>query len=142
MGGYAAFRWAMNRPDLFCAAGSFAGSLLMDDIFRKFLEGTQPGGDDFYTAFGTLDRMVETDNDIFYMVRKNQKEGKPLPRMFMVCGTEDFGYRQNVAARDRLIAEGCDVTWHTSPGIHSMDCWDPFIPTFFDWLNGKKEGAM
>ena len=35
MGGFGAFRLAMNRPDLFCKAGAFAGSIEMPTIVER-----------------------------------------------------------------------------------------------------------
>lgn len=134
MGGFAAFRWAMNCPEKFSCAGSFAGALDMPVIFARYLEGIQPGGPDFLYAFGSLDRMKETENDIFYMAEKNLKKGVAIPRLFMVCGKDDFGYDQNVVARDKLLKAGCNITWKQVPGVHGYDCWDPCVPEFIDWL--------
>lgn len=141
MGGFAAFRWAMNRPDLFAKAGSFAGALAMHDIFTKYLQGIQPGGPAFVHAFGTPDRLKDTENDIAYMAKMNIQKGIPIPKLYMICGTEDFGFDQNVMARDALVEAGCDLVWKTVPGAHDFDCWDPYVPDFFNWLTTDNQNV-
>jgi putative tributyrin esterase len=138
MGGFAAFRWAMNRPDLFCKAGAFAGALAMPIIFHRFVQGIQPGGDDFYYAFGNESRLNSTENDILHMLEKRLAEGTSLPKLYMLCGTGDFGWDLNDWMQAELRKAGADLLFRAVPGIHSYDCWDPYIPEFFDWLLGGK----
>ena len=141
MGGFAALRWAMNRPNLFSLAGSFAGALDMSVIFERYLQGTQPGGPDFIYSFGRLERLKETKNDIFYMAHKNLQDGILIPKLYMICGEDDFGFDLNVAARDKLLNIGCNLTWKQVPGIHSFDCWDPYVPEFMEWLFSNRNAA-
>ncbi len=137
MGGFAVFRWAMNCPDAFSRVGAFAGALAMPVIFHRFVEGTQPGGPDFYHAFGSEARISNNENDILYMLKKNRAAGVDVPKLFMLCGTEDFGWDLNDWMRGELLQAGADLTFRAVPGDHSYDCWDPHICGFFDWLNGQ-----
>lgn len=134
MGGFAAFRWAVNRPEQFEAVGAFAGAIYMEDIFRKYLEGTQPGGPDFINSFGNLGRLVCTDNDIFHMTAQNIKEGKKNPRMYLLCGKDDFGFEQNKAAFRLLRQAGAEPEFHEVEGAHSFGCWDPYITDMFTFF--------
>jgi len=133
MGGYAAFRLAMNRPDLFARAGAFAGSIGMPMIFERFERGIQPGNVDFYHAFGEYQRLVGNTNDVIHMTRQCVQQGW-VPKLYMFCGTEDFGYALNTIARDDLRRAGADVTWKQAPGVHNFDCWDTQLPDFLQWL--------
>lgn len=142
MGGFAAFRWAVNRPEQFDAAGAFAGAIYMEDIFRKYLEGTQPGGPDFINSFGNLERLIRTENDVFYMTAKNIREGKKNPRMYLLCGRDDFGFEQNKAAFRLLKEAGEDPVFHEVEGAHSFGCWDPYIIEMFTFfMNGGKDNG-
>ena len=136
MGGFAAFRLALNRPELFCRAGAFAGAVGMPMIFERFERGIQPGHDDFYHAFGSYENLVRNDNDVIHSACRCAKIG-PAPKLFMFCGTEDFGYALNTIARDDLRLAGADVTWREGPGGHSFDCWEGWLPDFLSWI---KEG--
>ena len=62
-----------------------------------------------------------------------------VPDLYMVCGSDDFGYALNTIARDDLKAAGANVIFREVPGIHSYDCWDPQIEPFLDWLQGKEK---
>ena len=133
MGGFAAFRLAFNRPELFSRAAAFAGSIAMPMIFERYLRGIQPGHDDLNYAFGSYENLVNNRNDVIWMAKQRVREGT-APRLYMYCGTEDFGYALNTIARDDLIHAGADVTWSESPGEHGFDCWDGQLPAFFNWL--------
>ncbi|HPF86530.1 MAG TPA: alpha/beta hydrolase-fold protein [Candidatus Limiplasma sp.] len=133
MGGFAAFRLALNRPELFSRAGSFAGAIGMPMIFERFERGIQPGHDDFYHAFGSYQNLVGNDNDILHLAKQRVAEGA-APLFYMFCGTEDFGYALNTIARDDLRHLGADVTWCEASGEHGFDCWDGQLPAFLDWL--------
>jgi putative tributyrin esterase len=133
MGGFASFRLALNRPDLFSRAGSFAGSIGMPMIFERFERGIQPGHKDFYHAFGSYRDLVGNDNDVIHLAKLRVAEGV-APRLYMFCGTEDFGYALNTIARDDLRHMGADVTWREGPGEHGFDCWDGHLNDFLDWL--------
>lgn len=133
MGGFAAFRLALNRPALFESAAAFAGSIGMPMIFERFERGIQPGHDDFYHAFGSYKNLVGNENDVVWMAGRRAAEGL-APRLYMVCGTEDFGYALNTIARDDLKKIGADVTWRETTGTHSFECWDRELPAYLDWL--------
>ncbi len=135
MGGFAAFRLALNRPGLFASAAAFAGSIGMPMIFERFERGIQPGHDDFYHAFGSYQNLVGNDNDVIWLAKRRVME-KTAPRFFMFCGTEDFGYALNLIARDDLRKAGADVTFLEAPGEHNFACWDPQLPAYLHWLMG------
>lgn len=139
MGGYGAYKWAVNRPEMFSRAGSFAGALDMADIFYQFTQGRQPGGEDFYHAFGSLENMKETENDVLWTAEQQLKRGVELPKLWAMIGRQDFGYRQNLNARDRLQAMGADLTFLEGEGAHSYDVWDRYLEPFFQWLLREEE---
>lgn len=134
MGGFGALRLAMNRMDAFSKAGSFAGSIEMPTIVERNARGIQPGGADFIWAFGGYENMINNSNDVVYMARSCQDKAR-LPEVYMIVGTEDFGYALSLMARDDLLAAGARVKWVETPGEHSFDCWDPLLPAFLDWLD-------
>ena len=138
MGGFASFRLALNIPETFSRAGAFAGSIGMPMIFERFERGIQPGNVDFYHAFGGYRNLVGNDNDVIALAGKRVAEGI-APRLYMCCGTEDFGYALNTIARDDLRRAGADVTWREGPGEHNFACWDRQLPDFLDWLEEKSE---
>ncbi len=137
MGGFGALRLVMNRLDLFCKVGSFAGSIEMPTIVERYARGIQPGGEDFRWAFDGYENMVRNSNDVIYLARQCEDKDR-LPEIYMVIGLDDFGYALNMIARDDLLAAGAKVRWVEVPGSHSFDCWDPALPAFLNWLESKE----
>lgn len=140
MGGFGALRLAVNCPRWFSKVGAFAGSIEMPTIIERNARGIQPGGDDFRWAFGGYENMVQNKNDVIYMAGQCV-EANQMPEVYLVCGTEDFGYALNLIARDDLRKMGAKVTWREALGIHSYNCWDPELPAFLDWLEGKGDAT-
>ncbi len=138
MGGYVAYKLALNNPDKYCAAGAFGGAL---DII-SILSGTANDGHvalspTFANAFGDADHIRETDGDIIWLASKLAAEGR-CPRLWSLVGIRDFGYRQVLGAVKQFKEAGCDMTDLYGDGGHSFDLWDKHVETFLDWLNIPK----
>lgn len=134
MGGYGAFRLAMNLPDAFAGAGAFAGAISLPTIVERVQRGIQPGGPDMLYAFGSYERLIRNENDVVWLARQRVAEGN-CPRLYMMCGTEDFGYALNTIARDDLRNAGADVTWRQGEGVHSFSCWNQWLEDFMSWMD-------
>lgn len=138
MGGYVAFKLALNYPDKFCAAGAFGGALDIVNI----VGGT--AGDNlkpnlFSNAFGSADAIRHTESDIIWLAEQLSREGR-CPRLWSVVGDQDFGFGQVRGACEKFRAVGADLTALYEKGTHSFDLWDNCIEPFFDWLGlGKGE---
>ncbi len=52
----------------------------------------------------------------------------------MACGTEDSLFDANVAFKDKLLADGFDLTWEEGPGVHDWAFWDAYIEKAIKWL--------
>ena len=109
MGGYGAFKLGLRASETFSAVASLSGGL---DV-------TGLGG---------------SENDLFYLAEKLKESGKPLPKMYQWCGTEDFLYEDNLKMRDHLRKLGYDLTYEESPGDHQWKYWDEKIQTVINWL--------
>ena len=130
MGGYGAFKLALRRPDLFAAAGSFAGAV---DIQSPVMKRRN---DSFGQIFGET---PDPEDDLFALASLVKEQGKPIPRLFQFCGTEDFLYKDNLRFRDHLRSLSFPVTFREERGIHDWDVWDRNIPAFLDWLDNPGE---
>ncbi|MBO5503357.1 MAG: esterase family protein [Lachnospiraceae bacterium] len=133
MGGYGAFRLALERPENYAAAVSLSGGL---DVVGRNNHRNKPGAPkesaDMKAVFG--DAPIEgTDNDLYALLPKRAKEGR-LPKLYMCCGTEDFLYETNVNFRDTMQTQGIELTYDEGPGIHNWDYWDPQIRKVLQWL--------
>ena len=92
----------------------------------------------FEGIFGDLNKVAGSENDLFYLAEQLKASGKPLPKMYQWCGTEDFLYEENVKMRDHLRNLGYDLTYEESPGDHQWKYWDEKIQTVLNWLPIRK----
>ncbi|MDD4797382.1 MAG: hypothetical protein PHO66_06410, partial [Eubacteriales bacterium] len=86
---------------------------------------------------GDLDR-TGTLEDPLFQARSIVAQGKPAPRIYHACGTEDFVLESARYTRDFFEAfEGdpFDYTYEEYPGIHEWAFWDDHIQDFLKFIN-------
>lgn len=141
MGGYIAYKWAFTHPEQFAKVGGFAGSIDIVSLLRKHIG---PGKEDFghylENAFGRPEEIEDTKDDLFWLAQEQLKKETQLPKCWMVCGTEDFGYELCRAAGTRLENMGICFNWEEGRGAHDFAMWDRYIEPFFEWLGLEKGG--
>ncbi|KMK75504.1 alpha/beta hydrolase [Alkalihalobacillus pseudalcaliphilus] len=126
MGGYGAFKLALNHPDRFAAAASLSGALdirsrTLADAGRKFdliLGGKDPQG---------------TSADLFHLIDKH-KNNPNRPLLYQSCGTEDFLYEDNQRFTAHCQKSGYELTTDYGPGDHNWEYWDDQIQAVLKWL--------
>ena len=130
MGGYGAFKLALNKPNLFAAAISLSGVL---DIVDAMSHPIHPSlnADDY---FGGMEKLVGSYNDLFAQIETIQRQSVSIPKLYMACGTEDFLHDMNIRFRDFAHSKGVDLTYEEGPGAHTWDFWDTYIQRALDWL--------
>ena len=131
MGGYGAFKLALNFPERYAAAASFSGAL--------DLNGT------WFTARTELKRLVfggslekGSVSDLFHVAQKLACSRKPKPRLYQWCGTEDFLYQDNLRFRDHARKIKLPVDYSEGPGGHTWDKWDEQIEKALAWMKLEK----
>jgi putative tributyrin esterase len=131
MGGYGAFKMALNKPEQFAAGISLSGVL---DIVSVMKNPIHPifNVDEY---FGGLEKLKGSGNDLFAQLQKLQGDGITLPRLFMACGVDDELYEMNIKFRDFAKSVSVDLTYEESPGGHTWDYWDQNIQRALDWLD-------
>lgn len=132
MGGYGAYALAMTYPGQYSAAAALSAAFLP----LRFGRDTEPFWQDI---FGTMSEYTGGENDLIALSSRLVREGAPLPRLYMWCGTEDGLYSQNIAMRDHLNKLGWeDFTYEESAGNHNWRCWDEKIQTVLAWLHAGR----
>jgi putative tributyrin esterase len=134
MGGYGAFKLALNHPQRYAAAASLSGAL---DVAarRRRSEATEEmemifGGDP-----------AGTRHDLFRAAELLAAGPAPRPRLFQWCGTEDSLLADNRAFRDHARRLGLDLTYAEGPGGHEWGCWDAHIRDVLAWLPLARGGG-
>lgn len=129
MGGYGALKLGLRAGDTFGAVASLSGAVDISTFFDSYTNDSL-----FFDIFGSKERATGSDDDLFALADKLARSGKPLPKIYMWCGTEDFLYEDNTRMRDSLQSLGYDLTYEESPGNHSWTYWDEKIQTVLRWL--------
>lgn len=137
MGGYGALRIGLARPERYSAIGCFSmgafmqapkGQIVLNPLVTRWLE----------LAFGVTDpsELKGTEHDPIALADKAIKAGKPLPRIFQTCGTEDDPQILEVVRITHALLQDKPVeySYYEAPGGHTWTFWDEWIQKFLKWL--------
>lgn len=143
MGGYGAYKLALSCPEQFCAAASLSGAL---DLAGQMAQAKEDPSDSFYSAminnFGSLNGLKDTPNDLFWLVKRNLQEGRPMPALFQSVGTEDFLYRCNQNFRKFAAEQKVELFYEEGPGVHDWAYWQDRLPEVFRWLSSLGDNPV
>ncbi len=145
MGGYGAFKFAMQRPEMFAACGNFSGPIgiiprtpiapdeklgqpcLRDDFCEKQF-GT------LWAAFGSAAKLRNTESDNLYMLEQHVKVGTVLPKFYMAIGAQDPGAQDGYAVMDYMTSLGLEFTQVRDQGMHDWQYCNRHVEAFLDWI--------
>lgn len=133
MGGFGAFKWALNKPKMFSAAASFSGVLDLPDFFtensqqKKLCEQLDLIGDLGilkHAIFGNHP-ITNTSNDLVFQLNQAISEKTCLPDLFQFCGEDDpiLPYNQKFFEAAKCYPN-LTYQYQTKPGNHDWDYWD------------------
>ena len=130
MGGYGAFKAALNRPGLYAAAASFSGALDAPAFATRFGEAMGRA------IFGDADPAAAPHNllRVADILAADPTALAACPKLFQACGTEDQLHAANIAFRDHARALGLPLHYVEGPGNHEWGYWDARIRDTFAWL--------
>ena len=141
MGGYGAFKAALRNPESFAAAASLSGGMSCgagpgwNCTSADNRPSAVPTARFERAAFGENRELLKPEeNDLKVLLKAAMDSGKPMPKLYQACGTEDFVYACNREYRDYAIQLGAPLTYEEGPGIHNWDFWDPYIRRVVVWL--------
>jgi putative tributyrin esterase len=136
MGGYGAIRNGLVYSDTFSCIGALSSALIIDQARQSTNDSPMFMGQRSYfeSVFGDLTKLDGSDKDYKALVLKHVRSGKPLPKIYMCCGKDDFLLSANQDYRDFLREQNADLTYEEGPGSHEWDFWDTYIRKFIDWL--------
>ncbi len=120
MGGYGAFKLALDRPELFRSAVSHSGAL----HFGRSLDGPD---EEYNREFRRVIGEPGPGNrcDIHSIV--DHMPADKLPAMRFDCGTEDFLLWANQEFHSHLVAKRIDHEYQEFPGDHEWAYWDEHV---------------
>jgi putative tributyrin esterase len=129
MGGYGAFKWALQQPERFAAAASLSGVLHLAGARTSRVRPEDPRM--MERIFGGRDIDGGSD-DLGWLL--TQHAAADLPDLYVCCGTDDELFEDNVFFRDACADAGVPVTTTFGPGDHEWGYWDAKIQDVLAWL--------
>ena len=139
MGGYGALKVALEKPEKYCACASLSGAVDLESVYESTRAGGIEGPFRWEDVFERPEAIVGSDADLFALIEKRRREGRPIPRIYLTVGTEDFIYPANLSATARLETMVVDLTYAEHPGIHDWDFWDAHLQDVLDWFRLKND---
>jgi S-formylglutathione hydrolase FrmB len=150
MGGYGAITLALRYPATFAAAASHSGVLSPLEFApppfgrKPFPRADSAGFARSKVRFAPIFRVVfGADSAGWYardpatLASRLVAAGKPLPALFVDCGTEDTYLPESRAFREALAARGIAVTYHEWPGAHTWEYWRAHAAGSLSWIASR-----
>lgn len=126
MGGYGALKLGISCPERFSRVAALSAMTKPEGLFDNLPDAAA-------TIWGSREEIKGTVNDLYHSMELLLKSGKQLPEFYLICGTEDFLYEDDMefytAWKDRV-----NLTAHWEPGTHEWGFWDRNIQRVLDWL--------
>lgn len=132
MGGYGAFKIALNYPDKYNAAASLSGVL---DLASRVME--RKNEIIWKAIFGDVNNVKGSRDDILYLAETIDKS-KPIPNLFACVGTSDQLYKNNLDAVAAIKNCGIPVQYEEGEGSHTWEFWDLWIQKALSFFELKK----
>lgn len=122
MGGYGALKLALSKH--YAMGCSLSGAVDM----ASRMEGTDRSWE-LHLIFGSKKEMVAAGGDLFVLADQCKKSGQ-MPKIYCVCGTEDFLYEDNLRFKHHMEnLRWPDFTYEEFPGTHNWEFWDHHVQT-------------
>jgi S-formylglutathione hydrolase len=134
MGGFAAIKWALKRPDLFVFVGALSPSI--EVVHRRFnIRQKFQGIEEWWrlrTVFGPPGSETRQASDPFVLVQTARAAATPY--IYLTVGDQERFLEPNRKFAMALERRGFQFEFHTKPGTHNWSQWDKQIPECFDSL--------
>jgi putative tributyrin esterase len=130
MGGFAAIKLALTRPDLFSFAGAISPAI--DVPSRRFTWRRAEQSWRFRVIFGPADSRTRQACDPFVLVQS--ADPAVTPYIYQTAGEQEPLLEPNRRFVARLRARHFLFEFHTKPGGHDWGEWDQQVPGCFESL--------
>jgi putative tributyrin esterase len=134
MGGYGAFKAALQRPELYAAAASFSGVLSIAVL--QLLPQTDPRRDEFALLFGELETLVGGEHDPAVWLENAAKNTSQPPRLFISVSRQEDIYPLSGMFHEACQSLGVQSEYHEEDGGHDWLFWDRQIRRFLSSVLG------
>lgn len=139
MGGYGAFKAAFLRPELYSAAASFSGLLLMNEhALRSETPVSNKLRKELGLIYGGLDQIAGSVNDPLAWLAGAAGRTETLPELYAACGLQDELLQINESFVSQAREHGIRVAYVTDAGAHTWEFWEKHLAL---WLEKRYAAA-
>lgn len=136
MGGYGALKIAFRNPERYAAV---VGLSSVTDIVARIR--SRQWAQDAVNIWGEdAETSVEGSEDDLFALAEKLKQAPVRPRIFQICGTEDFLYQDNIRFRDFIQPLGLEYSYFEEPGEHCWEDWNRWLSLAFRFFLNREEG--
>lgn len=130
MGGYGAFRLALEYPEKYAYAASLSGALDIVQICKT--RRGDPGVSDLMVrdiinAFGEGGAEKGSREDLTALAAEVARKDVKKPVLRQYCGTQDYLYLVNQSAKNAFEGLGFNYAYYEGEGGHDWNYWDKCI---------------
>lgn len=142
MGGYGAICNGLKHPEIFGSIIAMSAALITDKVagMKEDYEDFMAGYKYYEYTFGKTDKIQGSMEDPKYLVECMIKSQKPIPHIYLACGTEDFLLDANRSFVECLKVNNVVFTYEEEQGNHDWDFWEIHIKRALDWYKRICEG--
>lgn len=120
MGGYGAWKIGM-REGGFAGIASFSGAL---DVHALATRAALDDRGYWEDIFGDIEKIPGSQEDVYALTAQAITSGRPLPKLYLSCGTEDWLLAATRRMRDLLTTHATPCEYREVPGNHNWEFWD------------------
>ncbi|WP_114602710.1 alpha/beta hydrolase family protein [Staphylococcus sp. EZ-P03] len=129
MGGFGTIKYALTQTDRFSKAAPLSAVFTPDWLLNI----------DWYdfskkALLGEKTKARGTELDPYYLVDQALKEGLDIPKLLIMCGTEDDLYQDNLDFIHYLDDKQVPYQFVDGEGKHDYAYWDKAIKYALDWF--------
>lgn len=134
MGGFGVIKTAFENPELFSKACFMSSATDIERLLNYDWPDFKMRG-----IIGDVNTTAGTALDIKQIVEDGIGAAgiEGLPELYMMCGTEDFIYKDNVEFKAFLESKGISFKYEEGPGEHDYAYWDQGILKAVKWMTEK-----
>lgn len=132
MGGHGAYKLGLSCPEQYAGIVVFSAGNFIET--QEMPEGS-PFAEIHRYVFGTshIHSLAGTEHDIKHLAKIAVENKKPLPALFVCCGTEDGGFPIAKSTCRYMKELGFNPHWEESSGIHDWFFINKMLPTAMEW---------
>lgn len=137
MGGYGAIRTALRFSETFSGCVALSSALRIYE-FAEGKDSVMPK-EMVRDVFGDPKMLPDSDRNPEVLYQNQKAAGKPLPKLYLACGTEDTLIGANRDFRDFLQKERAEFKFEEGKGVHNWTFWNEYLPKGLDWLLSQSD---